>query len=78
MLDEVEQRRRVFGQMLRREMENTVIDARRQMSSDPDATMQQLKLALQNVERAPELNPDMRAHSSTSCRSQSARRNGRQ
>ena len=61
LLDEVEQQRRVFGQMLRREIENTVIDARRQMSSDPDATMQELKLALQNVERAPELNPDMRA-----------------
>ena len=32
LLDEVEQQRRVFGQMLRREVENAVIDARKTMS----------------------------------------------
>ena len=61
LLDEVEQQKRVFAQMLRREVENTVIDARRTMANDPDAAGQQLKLTLQNVERAPELNPDVRS-----------------
>ncbi len=61
LLDEVQQQRRVFGQMLRREVENTVIDARKTMSNDPDTAMQNLKLALQNVERAPGLTPDVRA-----------------
>ena len=61
LLDEVEQQKRVFAQMLRREVENTIIDARRTMADDPDAAGQQLKLTLQNVERAPELNPDMRS-----------------
>ncbi|MGD9632603.1 MAG: hypothetical protein AB7U97_04930, partial [Pirellulales bacterium] len=60
LLDEVEQQKRVFSQMLRREVENTIIDARRTMANDPVAAGQQLKLTLQNVERAPELNPDMR------------------
>ena len=60
-LDQVEQQKRVFSQMLRKEIDNTVIDARRQMADNPEAASQQLKLALQNVERAPELNPDMRA-----------------
>jgi hypothetical protein len=61
LLDEVEQQRRVFGQMLRREVENAVIDARKTMASDPQTAMQDLKLSLQNVERAPELTPDVRA-----------------
>ncbi len=61
LLDSVEEQRRVFAQMLRREVENTVIDARRQMSDDPEMAMQELKLALQNVERAPELSADVRA-----------------
>lgn len=61
LLDEMEQNRRVFGQMLRRQIENTVIDARRTMSDDPALAIQNLKLALENVQRAPELTPDMRA-----------------
>ncbi len=61
LLDEVQQQRRVFSQMLRREIENTVIDARKIMSNDPTTAMQSLKLALQNVERAPELTPDVRS-----------------
>ncbi len=61
LLDEVQQQRRVFSQMLRREIENTVIDARKIMSNDPATAMQSLKLALQNVERAPELTPDVRS-----------------
>jgi hypothetical protein len=61
LLDELNEQRRVFGQMLRREIENTVIDARRQMTSDPETAIQNLKLALQNVEQSPALSPDMRA-----------------
>ncbi len=61
LLDEVDQQRRVFSQMLRREVENAVIDARKVMSDDPDTAMQSLKLTLQNVERAPALTPDVRA-----------------
>jgi hypothetical protein len=61
LLDEVEERRRVLGQMLRREIENTIADARDTMADDPEAAIQELKLAMQNVERAPELNPDVRA-----------------
>ena len=60
-MDEVQQQRRVFGQMLRRQVENTVIDARKTMSDDPETAMQNLKLALDNVQRAPELTPDVRA-----------------
>jgi tetratricopeptide (TPR) repeat protein len=59
-MDAVEQEKRVFAQMLRREVENTVIDARRTMANDPASAAQQLKLALQNVERAPELEPEVR------------------
>ncbi|MEX0611797.1 MAG: VWA domain-containing protein, partial [Pirellulales bacterium] len=61
LLDELEQQRRVFAQMMRREIENVVIDSRRLMTTDPETAIQDLKLSLQNVERAPELSPDMRA-----------------
>ena len=60
LMDAVEQQKRVYAQMLRREVENTAIDARRTMANDPEAAGQQLKLALQNVERAPELDPEVR------------------
>ena len=61
LLDETEQRRRVLGQLMRREVENTVIDARKIMADDPQTAIQNLKLALQNVAQATELNPDLRA-----------------
>ncbi len=61
MLSQVEQQRKVFAQMLRREVENSIIDARRLMSTDPDRVIQELKLTLQNVERVPELAADIRA-----------------
>jgi uncharacterized membrane protein YgcG len=60
LLDEMEQQRRVFSQMMRREIENVVIDARRTMSEDPATAIQDIKLALENVQRS-ELSPDMRA-----------------
>ncbi len=61
LLDEMEQQRRVFSQMLRREVENIVIDARDIMSDDPQTAIQRLKLALQNVEQSTALAPAMRA-----------------
>ena len=61
LLDETEQRRRVLGQLMRREVENTVIDARKIMADDPQTAIQNLKLALQNVAQAPELSPELRA-----------------
>jgi tetratricopeptide (TPR) repeat protein len=61
LLDETEQEKRVFSQMLRREVENTAIDARRQMRDSPELAAQQLKLTLQNVERATELDAATRA-----------------
>jgi uncharacterized protein with von Willebrand factor type A (vWA) domain len=61
LLDDVEQQKHLFSEMLRKEVENTVIDARRQMRDSPEQAAQQLKLTLQNVERATELNPATRA-----------------
>jgi hypothetical protein len=60
-LDEMEQQRRVFAQMMRREIENVVIDARRTMTEDPATAIQDIKLAMENVQRAADLSPDMRA-----------------
>ncbi len=61
LLDETEQRRRVLGQLMRREVENAAIDARKIMAEDPQTAIQNLKLSLQKVEQAPELSPDLRA-----------------
>ena len=61
LLDQVEQERRVATQLLQREIENSVIDARRMMSSDPDQAIQDLKLSLESVRRAPDLVASKRA-----------------
>ena len=74
LLDQVEQNRRVYGQMMRREIENTVNDARKVMGDDPQTAIQNLKLALQNVERAPNSRPMFGLNLSTRCRSRCARR----
>lgn len=60
-LEEVERQNRVFAQMLQKEVENVIRQARDTMAAEPDQATQQLKLALQNVERAPELIADVRA-----------------
>ncbi len=60
-LDEVEQERRVFAGMLEKEISNTVIDARERMTSDPRQVIQDLKLALENLRRAPDLDAAKRA-----------------
>src|SRR5690606_2679370 len=60
-LDEVEQERRAYSQMLEAEVANTVIEARERMSAEPQIAIQELKLALENVRRAAELDAPTRA-----------------
>ena len=60
-LDEVEQERRAFSQMLEAEVANTVIDARERMAAEPQIAIQELKLALENIRRAAELDAPTRA-----------------
>ncbi|WP_428308657.1 VWA domain-containing protein [Lacipirellula sp.] len=60
-LDEVEQERRAYSQMLQTEVSNTVIEARERMSAEPQSAIQELKLALENVRRAAELDAPTRA-----------------
>ena len=42
---------------MRREVENTAIDARKIMADDPQTAIQNLKLTLQNVEQADRAEP---------------------
>jgi len=61
LLDKVEQERRVIAEMLSKEVENGVIDARTTMSSDPRKAIQDLKLSLESIRRAPDLDAAKRA-----------------
>jgi len=60
-LDQVEEERRVYAEMLDKEIQNTVINARKTMTSDPQAALQDLKLALDNIRRAAELDAGKRS-----------------
>ncbi|HEX6962482.1 MAG TPA: VWA domain-containing protein, partial [Lacipirellula sp.] len=60
-LDEVEQERRVLARVMQTEVQNTVVDARERMRTEPQIAIQDLKLALENVRRAPNLDPTTRA-----------------
>ena len=60
-LDQVEQERRVFEEMLMKEVQNTVLDARERMTSDPQQVIQDLKLSLEGVSRASDLSAARRA-----------------
>ena len=60
-LSSVERSGRVFAQMLEKEVQTTIADARDIMAQNPDGASQQLKLMLLNVERAPELAASVRA-----------------
>jgi len=60
-LDEVEQERRVFAEMLSTEIRNTILDARKQMTSDPRQAIQDLKLTIETVRRASDLDEGKRA-----------------
>ena len=57
----VERRNRVFAQMLEKEVRNIISDARDKMSTSPAEAIQDLKLAMQNVQNAPELLADVRS-----------------
>ncbi|MFZ5833525.1 MAG: hypothetical protein ACOY3P_25850, partial [Planctomycetota bacterium] len=53
--------RRVITQVIQSDVQNTVDEARRQMSTDPEAAIQNLKLVLERVQQAPELTADVRS-----------------
>ncbi len=61
LLDQVEQERRVVAELLAKEVENATIDARTLMSTDPESAIQDLKLSLESVKRAPDLDATKRA-----------------
>jgi VWA domain-containing protein len=61
LLDQVEQERRVFAQMLAKDVENTILEARSMMTGNPQVAIQQLKLALDNVKQAADLDEAKRA-----------------
>ncbi|TWT88415.1 hypothetical protein Mal64_18960 [Pseudobythopirellula maris] len=60
-LDAVDRNQRVFAQMLEKEVQNAIVDARDSLASDPQGAIQSLKLTLENVKRAPELVASVRA-----------------
>ena len=60
-VDSVERRNRVFAQMLEKEVRAIISSARDIMTESPDDAIQQLKLAMQNVDNAPELLANVRA-----------------
>jgi hypothetical protein len=60
-LDQVEQERRVFQQMMEKDISNTIIDARQRMMSDPQEIIQELKLAIENLRKTVDLSPAKRA-----------------
>ncbi|NOZ41371.1 MAG: VWA domain-containing protein, partial [Planctomycetes bacterium] len=60
-LDQVEQERRVFVDMLRKEIQNTLIDARALMTTHPQVAIQDMKLALESVQRVADLDASRRA-----------------
>lgn len=60
-LSGVERRNNLFGQMLEKEVQTVITKARDQMTTAPDQAIQELKLAMQNVENAPELLANVRA-----------------
>lgn len=60
-MGEVQRRNDLFAQMLEKEVRNIISEARDKMSTSPDEAIQDLKLAMQSVQNAPELVADMRA-----------------
>ncbi len=60
-LDQVEQERRVYADMLSKEIQNTLIDARAGLTTNPQLAIQDLKLALETVRRAADLAAERRA-----------------
>ncbi len=60
-LTEVERQNRIFSEMIEKEVEVAISNARDIMSSNPDAASQDLKITLDNVRRAAQLIPAVRA-----------------
>lgn len=60
MAESFEHDRRVLAQVIQAEVQNTVSQARSLMGTDPDVAIQQLRLMLEKVRQASELNPDVR------------------
>jgi hypothetical protein len=60
-LDQVEEERRVFQQMMEKDISNTIIDARERMTSEPLEVIQELKLAIENLRKTADLSPAKRA-----------------
>lgn len=60
-LGAVDRNRSVMAQLLEKEVQNSIVDARELMSSDPEQATQSLKLMLESIERAPELVASVKA-----------------
>jgi len=57
---EVDRRRNVIEQMVTADVQNTINQAWGKMLSEPEAAVQDLRLHLESVTRAPEIDPDVR------------------
>ena len=68
MAESFEHDRRVMTQIIQAEVQNTLQQARSLMSTDPDTALQQLKLMLEKVRQAADLDPDVRRNSSPCCK----------
>ncbi len=60
LLDQVQRRERLFSEMITKEVEVAIGQARDRMHREPEAAIQDLKERLENVRRAPGLNPEVR------------------
>ena len=60
LIDEVERQQRVYQQFLQSEVRNVINEARKTMAIDPEAASGMLKLTLEKVRQAPEINPELR------------------
>jgi len=61
LVDKVDNQRRVYLSYLRSEVRNAVRSARATMAADPEAALEQLKLVLEKVSQAAELEPEARS-----------------
>lgn len=60
-LNSIERNRSVMAQLLEKEVQNAIADAREMMTRDPEQAIQSLKLMKQSIEQAPELVASVRA-----------------
>ncbi len=61
LLNEVEEQQRVYVQFLRTQVQNTVNEASKMTGYDPENAINMLKLTLETVNQAPELDPAVRS-----------------